>query len=79
MDDALAHDRLNEVLDLIDRLGDLYDRRWGYDGNVGNPAIDSQLNELTDEVRARTKLAHDVIAAMGEKDPLSRSLCLRRV
>jgi hypothetical protein len=38
MDDALAHKRLVEVLELIDRFGDLYDRRWGFGGKTESPA-----------------------------------------
>jgi len=68
MDDALAHARRSEVSGLIDRYGGLYDLRWGYSGNVANRALDSQLKELEDEVRGRTRLAQDVIAAMGEKE-----------
>jgi hypothetical protein len=68
VDDALAHERLAGVLELIDRWGDLYNRRWGKRGNPDQPALASQVDTLIDEVRARTKLAHDVIAAMGEKE-----------
>ena len=31
MDDALAHKRLSEVLELIDQWGNVYDRRWGHE------------------------------------------------
>jgi hypothetical protein len=69
MKDALAHERLNGVLELIDRWGDLYDRRWGYGhGGVENDALDRPLKDGIDEVRTRTRFAHDVIAAMGERD-----------
>lgn len=51
MDDALAHKRLTAVLELIDRFGDLYDKRWGpLGGLVENPELDSQLKALKDEV-----------------------------
>jgi hypothetical protein len=70
VNDSLAHERLLAVLELIDRWGELYNRRWGhvaphYQTEVG---LDSQVKTLVDEVRTRTKLAHDVIAAMGEDD-----------
>lgn len=68
MNDALAHERLSEVLELLDRYGDVHDRRWGHNGNVANRALDSQLKELTDQVRARIRFARDVIAAMGESE-----------
>jgi hypothetical protein len=70
MDDKLAHERLNGVLELIDRWGDLYDRRWGHKSPHyrEQPELDSQVREGIDEVRTRTKLAHDVIAAMGENE-----------
>jgi len=66
MDDTLAHKRLSEVLDLIDRYDDLYDRRWGHGGYMANRAFDSQLDQLEDEVRGQTRFARDVIAAMRE-------------
>lgn len=70
MDDALAHERLVGVLELIDRWGDLYERRWGRKAPnyQEQPALAQEVDALIDEVRRRTKLAHDVIAAMGEKD-----------
>jgi hypothetical protein len=68
MDDALAHKRLSEVLHLIDRYDDTYDRRWGHAGNMKNAALDSQLHELEDEVRGQTRFARGVIAAMGENE-----------
>jgi hypothetical protein len=43
MNDVLAHERLSEVPELLDRYGDLHDRRWGHNGNVANRAFDSQL------------------------------------
>jgi hypothetical protein len=52
MDDALAQKRLSGVLDLFDRYGDTYDRRWGKCGNVNDAALDAQLHELEDEVPA---------------------------
>jgi hypothetical protein len=68
VNDALARERLADVLALIDRWGDLYYRRWGKRGNhQEQPGLDSQVRSLIDEVRARTKLAHDVIAAMGNE------------
>ena len=71
VDDALAHERLTGVLELIDRFGDLYYQRWGKRQRQARPELASQVESLIDEVRARTKLAHDVIAAMGE-DSLAR-------
>jgi hypothetical protein len=68
VNDALAHERLVGVLELIDRWGDLYDRRWGKRAHQEQPGLGPQVNGLIDEVRTRTKLAHDVIAAMGEED-----------
>ena len=66
MDDALAHERLNGVLKLIDQWGDLYERRWGYVDNREHPELASQVEEGIDKVRTRTQLARGVIAAMGE-------------
>ncbi len=40
MDDALAHKRLSEVLDLIDRYDETWDRRYGHGGFVRNPSLD---------------------------------------
>lgn len=69
MNDALAQERLGEVLELIDKWGQLYDRRWGKRHPYQEePGLDGQVAEIVDEVRARTKLAHDVIAAMGESE-----------
>jgi hypothetical protein len=70
VDDALAHERLSGVLELIDRWGDLYERRWGKKQPhfQEQPALAGEVDALIDEVRKRTKLAHDVITAMGEKD-----------
>ena len=67
VDYTLAHERLVGVLQLIDRWGGLYDQRWGnrppYQEKSG---LASQVDGLIDEVRSRTKLAHDVIEAMGD-------------
>lgn len=70
MDDALAHERLTADLELIDRWGALYDRRWGYisPDYQEHPALDSQVTEGIDEVRTRTRVARAVIEAMGEKE-----------
>jgi hypothetical protein len=70
VDDALAHERLTGVLELIDRWGELYERRWGKlaPHYREEPGLASQVDGLIDEVRARTKLARDVITAMGEAD-----------
>jgi hypothetical protein len=69
VNDAFAHERLVGVLELIDRWGNLYYERWGKRQYAHEqPALSSQVNSLIDEVRARTKLARDVITAMGETD-----------
>jgi Protein of unknown function (Hypoth_ymh) len=72
VNDALAHQRLTGVLYLIDDWGKLYDRRWGRHGLPEERQLDSTLNTLRDNVRARVKLAHDVIVAMGEEDLAAR-------
>lgn len=73
MNDALAHETLVGVRELIDNWGDLYDQRWGNRPPYQEqPSLDSQVVERVDEVRTRTKLAHDVIAAMGEKEIAAR-------
>jgi hypothetical protein len=73
VNDTLARERLEGVLALIDRWGDLYDRRWGKRQNYQeHPELASQVDALIDEVRARTKLAHDVIAAMGKEELAAR-------
>lgn len=67
VNDALAHERLAGILELVDRWGELYERRWGKrEPYQEHPELGPQVDGLIDEVRARTKLAHDVIAAMGE-------------
>ena len=68
VNDALAHERLSGILELIDGWGDLYLRRWGKRGNPESPGLAAEVDKGIDEVRARTKLAHDVIAAMGEEE-----------
>lgn len=68
MGDALAHKRLTGVRELIDRWGDLYDQRWGkHQPYQEHPELDSQVKQLIDEVRTRTRFAHHLIIAMGEK------------
>jgi hypothetical protein len=71
MDDTLAHKRLSEVLDLIDRYEDMYDRRWGYIGNGRDESLDRQLNELEDEVRGQVRFAREIVARMGEGGELA--------
>jgi hypothetical protein len=67
MNDGLAHERLQEILETIDHWGDLYNRRWGAkEGYSENPALARQVTEGVDHVRARTRLARDVVAAMEE-------------
>jgi hypothetical protein len=65
MNDELAHKRLSGVLATIDGWGDLYERRWDH---PRQDHLESAVKQGIDEVRARTKLAHDVIAAMGEDE-----------
>ncbi|HEX5115948.1 MAG TPA: TIGR02391 family protein [Pseudonocardiaceae bacterium] len=72
MNEALAHERLTAVLELIDRMGVMYERRWGHGGQPEQPGLDPQLNGLLDEVRTRTKFAHDLIEAMGESSLAAR-------
>jgi hypothetical protein len=73
VNDALARERLSGILELIDRWGELYLRRWGKRGYPESPGLTAELDKGIDEVRARTKLAHDVIAAMGEEELAARS------
>ncbi|KAA0022558.1 TIGR02391 family protein [Antrihabitans cavernicola] len=73
MNDELAHETLIGVRELIDTWGDIYDRRWGNRATYQEqPGLDSQVRERIDEVRTRTKLAHDVVVAMGEKEIAAR-------
>ena len=71
MDDKLARIRLNDVLGLIDQWGGLYERRWGHrpPDYQEQPGLDLDVKEGIDKVRARTRLAHDVIEAIGEAAP----------
>ena len=59
MDDARAHKRLTEVLDLIDRWGQLYYQRWGYGNPLAQkrPELGPQVATQLDEVRKQTRLA----------------------
>lgn len=73
MNDALAHQRLAEILALIDHWGETYEQRWGNRAPYHEqPGLDTQVRGRIDEVRARTKLAHDVVKAMGEKELAAR-------
>jgi hypothetical protein len=73
VNDALAHERLTGVLELIDRWGDLYERRWGKrEPYQDEPGLDPAVKQRVDEVRVRTKFAHDLIAAMGEEQLASK-------
>jgi uncharacterized protein Ymh len=73
MNDTLALERLKEILALIDRWGNLYDRRWGKNRPYEEqPGLDHEVAGLIDEVRRRAKLARDVIDAMGETDLASK-------
>jgi hypothetical protein len=79
MDDALAHETLKGVLELIDQWGDVYDRRWGRKADYQeHPELPSQVDAVIDKVRARTRLAHDVIDAMGEKQLATKGRRTRR-
>lgn len=73
MNDALAHETLAGILDLIDSWGDVYDRRWGnrhpYEKQ---PGLDQQVVVGRDEVRSRTRLAQDIVLAMGEQEIAQR-------
>lgn len=53
MNDALAHERLADVLEIIDRWGDLYNRRWGKRAHHEHPELASQC-----EHTAKTHVAH---------------------
>jgi hypothetical protein len=55
MNDALAHERLVGVLELIDQWGELYERRWGKRGRSAESGLSSQVDAQKDSVRARTK------------------------
>lgn len=69
MNDALAHECLTGVLALVDEWGELYNKRWGKGPQYQEyPELEPRVAELIDQVRTRVKLAHDVIAAMGERD-----------
>lgn len=75
VNDALAHERLVSVLEVIDKWGELYNRRWGH----GPPwreqeGLHVHINRGIDEVRTRTKLAHDIVQAMGEDELAARIL-----
>ncbi len=67
MDDALADLTLVGVLELIDRWGELYNSCWGKRAPYQeHPELRPKVDALIDEVRTRTRLAHDVVVAMGE-------------
>lgn len=69
MDDGLAHERLQGVLDLIDQWGAVYDRRWGKQAPYqDHPDLAAQVDEGIDQVRSRVKLAHDIVEAMDQSD-----------
>jgi hypothetical protein len=70
VDEALAHERLNGVLKLIDEWGVLKERRYSQfpPEYQEHPDLDLLVKQGLDEVRARTRFAREVIAAMGEKD-----------
>lgn len=68
VNDTLAHERLNGILELIDRWGELYLGRWGKHGYAETPGLAAKVDAGIDEVRTRTKFAHDVITAMGEEE-----------
>lgn len=68
MDDVRAREALTGVLDLIDRWGNLYDTCWGMGPPyVEHPEVRPEVDALIDEVRSRTRLARDVVVAMGEE------------
>lgn len=43
MNDALAHERLVGVLELIDRWGELYNLRWGKRGHAKDDSLAAHL------------------------------------
>ncbi|XVV00847.1 hypothetical protein ACQPW3_25905 [Actinosynnema sp. CA-248983] len=81
MDITLAHEKLVEVLKLIDEWGDLYNRRWGkVPPYTDNDRLAAQVDELHDRVRARTRLAQDIILAMAivnspRRSPSTKKVC----
>lgn len=68
MDDERARKALNDVLEVIDEWGDVYDRRWGHKAPQyeEHPELASRVDSGLDMVRTRVKLAHDVIVGMRE-------------
>lgn len=73
MDDARAHECLSGVLAVIDQWGELYEARWGKQPpNQENPRLDGQVRSSIDHVRARARLARDIILAMGESSIAER-------
>ncbi|SDD15714.1 TIGR02391 family protein [Glycomyces harbinensis] len=67
MNDELAHERLVEILKIIDDWRELYNRRWGLKNYPENPRLAREVDEGFDRVRARTRFARDVAIAMGEE------------
>lgn len=67
MNDELASERLNGILGLIDRWGELYFRRkqqnHPYPLEIEH---DPEISKGMDEVRTRLRFGRDIIAAMGE-------------
>jgi hypothetical protein len=70
MNDALAHECLQGVLETIDKWGGLYDRCWGHVPPSYHKHLElhSTVEAGIDEVRKRTRLARDVVVGMGEKN-----------
>ncbi len=69
MDDALALEKLRELVSLIDDFEELRDRRWGYGRyQYKDENMAEQLRADRDLVLARTRFARDVVSAMGEAD-----------
>lgn len=74
MDEELALTRLEEVRDVIDAWGNLYERRWGKRGNRQDDSLATPLREGQDSVQVRVKFAHDLILAMGESGLAARTV-----
>lgn len=73
MDVMNGRKTLVEVLELVDRWGELYDRCWGKrPPYLEQPEVRPEVDALIDQVRTRTRLARDVVDAMGEPDIAER-------
>jgi hypothetical protein len=66
MNDALALERLQEILKTIDNWGAMYDQRWGNNGYGESSSLAHELDAMADQILARTRLARDIVTAMGD-------------